>query len=117
MNMIKLVLIHRAFENLLYLNNKIVLGKQHEQFENIQIHFHSTDIRVDNKGKCVQSHFGDLEEKYSSYDIGQQSATSQTVDLVLGKADFKGETLKLPVNMYFDVDANCFQEKKVNHLI
>lgn len=30
-----------------------------------------------------------------------------------GKADFKNEELKLPVNMYFDRDAKCFQEKKV----
>ena len=30
-----------------------------------------------------------------------------------GKADFKNEILKLPVNMYFDRDAKCFQEKKV----
>lgn len=44
-----------------------------------------------------------------SLSVGQESAISQTVDMTNGKADFKDEALKLPVNMYFDQNAKCFQ--------
>jgi hypothetical protein len=54
-----------------------------------------------------------METQYRLVHAGQESATSQTVDMANGKADFKNEILKLPVNMYFDRDAKCFQEKKV----
>lgn len=39
----------------------------------------------------------------------QETAISQTIDMTNGKGDFAKEELKLPVNMYYDKTAECFQ--------
>lgn len=55
-----------------------------------------------------------LEAKYQHRDVGGESANSSEVNMVEGKADFKGEVIQINVNMYFDKTAECFQEKKVS---
>ena len=43
----------------------------------------------------------------------QESVSSQVVEMVSGKGDFGNEQIQLPVNMYYDKNTECFQEKKV----
>lgn len=57
-----------------------------------------------------------MEEKYSLFDKGNESAESTWMPLEGGVAQFD-QILKLAVNMYFDTVKNKFVEKKVSVLI